>query len=152
MIPREHFDVFGLHPHHLIVENPWFSGRVKIRTYQIEELLGTKLRALYQRKKGRDLYDLWLALTSLEIDDQKVVKCFDRYLDHSGISVSRAEFEQNLRAKLDDPAFLDDMDPLLPAGLEYKTTIAGALIQERLITKLRGNPWKGGGKKNAKGR
>jgi len=149
---REHFDVFGLHPHHLIVENPWFSGSVKIRIYQIEELLGTKLRALYQRKKGRDLYDLWLALTSLEIDDQKVVKCFERYLDHGGISVSRAEFEQNLSAKLEAPAFLDDMDPLLPAGVEYKATIAGELIQERLIAKLRGNPWKSSGKKNAKGR
>ena len=53
---------------------------------------------LYQRKKGRDFYDLWLALTSLEIDDRKVVKCFERYLDHDGLSISRAEFEKNLAA------------------------------------------------------
>jgi len=147
---REHFAVLGLQRHHFVIENPWFSGRVNITTYQIEELLGTKLRALYQRKMGRDLYDLWLALTSLEIDDRKVIKCFDRYLDHSGLSVSRAEFEENLSVKLKDPAFLNDIDPLLPAGVEYNTTIAGALIQKRLIRKLRGEPWKGGGKKNAK--
>jgi predicted nucleotidyltransferase component of viral defense system len=38
----------------------------------IEELLGAKLRALYQRKKGRDLYDLWLALTTLSVDDARI--------------------------------------------------------------------------------
>ena len=44
---REHFAVFGFHRQSLVVENPWFSGIAQIRTYQIEELLGTKLRALY---------------------------------------------------------------------------------------------------------
>lgn len=36
------------------VTNSWFSGDAELMTYQFEELLGTKLRALYQRKKGRD--------------------------------------------------------------------------------------------------
>ena len=147
---REHFTVFGLHRHRFVVENPWFSGQANISTYQIEELLGTKLRALYQRKKGRDLYDLWLALTSLEIDDNKVVNCFERYVKHGGVSISRAEFEKNMIAKLKDPAFLDDINPLLPAGVEYSTHIAGARIQDRLVSRLRGEPWKGRAKKNAK--
>jgi predicted nucleotidyltransferase component of viral defense system len=147
---REHFAVLRLQRQYFAVENPWFSGGVNIRTYQIEELLGTKLRALYQRKKGRDLYDLWLALTSLEIDDQKVVSCFEHYLQHDGISVSHAEFEKNLIAKLGDPAFLNDISPLLRAGVSYDSAIAGVLIQKRLVAKLRGEPWKGGGKKNTK--
>jgi predicted nucleotidyltransferase component of viral defense system len=146
---REHFTVFGLHRPPFIVRNPWFSGQVNISTYQIEELLGTKVRALYQRKKGRDLYDLWLALTSLEIDDQKVVRCFERYLEHEGSSISRAEFEKNMVAKLKDPAFLGDIDPLLPAGVAYDTVLAAAVIQERLIAKLRGQPWKGRGNEKA---
>ena len=33
------------------------SGKCEITTYSLNELLGTKLRALYQRKKGRDLFD-----------------------------------------------------------------------------------------------
>ena len=34
----------------------------EVRVYdQLDELLGTKLRALYQRKKGRDLFDLFIA-------------------------------------------------------------------------------------------
>jgi predicted nucleotidyltransferase component of viral defense system len=40
----------------------WFSGTGAIQTYKLEELLGTKLRALYQRKKGKDLYDLYKAI------------------------------------------------------------------------------------------
>lgn len=47
--------------------NSWFSGRSELTTYALEELLGTKLRALYQRKKGRDLFDLQKALTSTEV-------------------------------------------------------------------------------------
>jgi hypothetical protein len=53
-------------------------------------------------------------------------------------------------AKLNDPAFLEDITPLLPAGVAYHPTIAGFLIQKRLIDRLRGEPWKGRSKKNAK--
>ena len=86
----------------------------------------------------------------LESDDRKVVRCFEHYLEHEGGSISRAEFEKNMIAKLKDPAFLDDINPLLPAGVEYSTNIAGALIQDRLVSRLRGEPWKGRAKKNAK--
>ena len=59
---REHFNVLGLTQRNFKVENQWFSGDCKITTYHLEELLGTKLRALYQRRKGRDLFDLYKAL------------------------------------------------------------------------------------------
>jgi len=140
---REHFAVFGIHQRHLVVENPWFSGAVNVATYTVEELLGTKLRALYQRKKGRDLYDLWLALTSLGLDDGKIVKCFQRYMENGATSVSRAEFEENLVAKLSDPAFIGDMAPLLPTGINYPIADAGQLVLNRLVALLPGEPWKG---------
>ena len=54
------------------VESPFYTGHALIPTFQPEELVATKLRALYQRKKGRDLYDLWLALTVLELDPEKL--------------------------------------------------------------------------------
>lgn len=140
---REHFAVLGLRHCKLAIDSPWYSGKAEVTTYPLEELLGTKMRALYQRKKGRDLYDLWLALTSLEIDDEQVVTCFTHYLEQSGLSVSRAEFEANLSAKFLAPAFLADIEPLLPAGTRYEVTRAGALVNERLIARLRGAPWKG---------
>ena len=139
---REHFAVLGIQRRPFVVNSPWFSGNADIGAYSIEEMLGTKLRALYQRKKGRDLYDLWLALTSLEVDDEKVVDCFVRYLEHDGLAVSRAEFEGNLNGKLRNRSFLGDIPPLLPTGVSYDVAEAGALVGQRLIAQLRGDPWR----------
>ena len=58
---REHFAVLGYQNVPFAVESRWFSGRADIPTFHLDELMGTKLRALYQRKKGRDLFDLWHA-------------------------------------------------------------------------------------------
>ncbi len=48
----EHFNELGLVKVPFEVENSWFSGKCEITTYRLNELLGTKLRALYQRKKA----------------------------------------------------------------------------------------------------
>lgn len=55
---REHFAVLGYHQRPFVVTNPWFAGKTVVTTYLLDELMGTKLRALYQRRKGRDLFDL----------------------------------------------------------------------------------------------
>nr|WP_245529150.1 nucleotidyl transferase AbiEii/AbiGii toxin family protein [Aequorivita sublithincola] len=34
----------------------------------MNKLLGTKLRALYQRSKGRDLFDLYYSRQNMELD------------------------------------------------------------------------------------
>lgn len=70
---REHFNVLGLKEIPYKVENPWFSGEYNLTGYELEELLGTKLRALYQRRKRRDLFDLYWALTNHKIDTLKVI-------------------------------------------------------------------------------
>jgi predicted nucleotidyltransferase component of viral defense system len=142
---REHFTVLGALRRKLTVGSDWFAGAVDINTYEIEELLGTKLRALYQRRKGRDLYDLWLALTTLDADVAKVVECFERYMDHGCTPVSRAEFEANLAAKLRSKQFLEDIEPLLPNDVTYDVAVADAHVREHLLAKLRGDPWKGEG-------
>jgi predicted nucleotidyltransferase component of viral defense system len=56
----EHVPVFE------ITEIPFKAGsdEVTLRTYDIDEMLGTKLRALLQRDQSRDLFDLDRALTS----------------------------------------------------------------------------------------
>lgn len=140
---REHFTALGIRRRPFQVDSPWFSGQAEIGIYAIEELLGTKLRALYQRKKGRDLYDLWLALTSLEVDDAKIVDCFGRYLGQEGLAVSRAEFEENLEGKFQNRAFLEDIGPLLPTGVSYDVAQAGALVGQKLVAILPGEPWRG---------
>jgi predicted nucleotidyltransferase component of viral defense system len=50
---KEHFTVLDRVALPFAVDSLWFKGSCGILTYQIEELIGTKLRALYQKKKGR---------------------------------------------------------------------------------------------------
>ena len=38
----------------------WWNGAAPVPTFVLDEMMSTKLRALYQRRKGRDLFDLWL--------------------------------------------------------------------------------------------
>ena len=48
------------------VKNPWFTGNADIVTFSREEILATKLRALLQRDKGRDLVDLAHAVATFK--------------------------------------------------------------------------------------
>ena len=81
---REHFHAMDLEEMPYGVSSNWFQAQCRIRTYCLEELLGTKMRALYQRRKGRDLYDLWLGLEIGQADPGGIVQCFQKYMQHSG--------------------------------------------------------------------
>lgn len=140
---REHFAVLGYHPLRLLVANPWFTGEADVMTYLLDELMGTKLRALYQRRKGRDLFDLWLGLNRGLLDPEQVVACFAAYMKHAGRTISRAEFERNLFEKENNPAFLGDTRPLLATDVGYDAREAISLVREALISHLTGEPWRG---------
>ena len=140
---REHFAVLGTDTRPFTVENPWFTGTAAVTVYHLDELIGTKLRALYQRTKGRDLYDLWLALGTGKPSPDRVVECFRRYMDHDGATVSRAEFEANLAAKLASAVFLEDLRLLIPPEVEYNPVKAAEVVKDELIAKLPGEPWRG---------
>lgn len=66
----------------------WFEGACEIQTYELDELLGTKLRALYQRKQARDLFDLEIALTRLPVDPRRAL--IDRAAE--AVGKNRSEF------------------------------------------------------------
>lgn len=140
---REHFSVLGLFEHEYEVRSRWFAGEASIKTYELDELLGTKLRALYQRKKGRDLFDLWTAQRMASIDADRVVACFLRYIEEGGQRVSRAEFEANLAGKVVDSTFAQDIDLLLAPSAEWDLQAATQYVQDELLARLPGEPWKG---------
>ena len=103
----------------------------------MEELLGTKLRALYQRKKGRDLFDLSEALTRVAgLAAEKAVTCFVRYMANEGRHVTRAEFEENLTEKIEDKVFLGDAPPLLALGVTFDPLAAFERIRDAFISRL----------------
>lgn len=147
---REHFTVRGYQQFDFMLESRWHTGSASIATYGIEELLGTKLRALYQRKKGRDLFDLWHASTVLDISSEAVVSCFLKYLDHEGHQVSRAEFEMNLFEKLGDRRFLDDIAPLLTTGSSWDYRAAARYVLQTLALLMPGDMWVKGEENSAK--
>ncbi len=138
---REHFTVLGYRKFRFEMASRWHTGTASISTYGIDELLGTKLRALYQRKKGRDLFDLWHAASALKVSAETVVECFLRYLEHEGHSVSRAEFEMNLFEKLRDRRFLDDMAPLLTTGTNWDYRAAALYVLQSLAPLMPGGEW-----------
>lgn len=140
---REHFSVYGIKDHPFEVSSRWFEGSCAIGCYHLDELLGTKLRALYQRKKGRDLLDLAIALDETSADPARILKCFAKYMDHGGDSVSRAEFERNMHLKLQDKRFTDDIPPLLAEGRSWDFKKAVEIVSTNLIEALPGEPWKG---------
>ena len=135
---REHFTVLGhVSPTHR-VDSGWFRGAAEIRSYRLEELLGTKLRALFQRKKGRDLFDLGIALEDHSVDTDALIHCFEKYMAHGGATVSRAQYEENLLAKLAAPEFTADLPLILStdAVRRFDVQRAGELILTRLIARL----------------
>jgi predicted nucleotidyltransferase component of viral defense system len=141
---REHFTVYGLKEHRFEVTSRWFTGAANLRTFELDELLGTKLRALYQRKKGRDLFDLGLALQRDDISPERIVEVFAKYMEADGAKVTRAMFEQNLVAKKKDPIFTADMTPLLAHGQAWDFDDAFERVWTGLVVLLSGDPWKGG--------
>ena len=66
-----------------------------------------------------------------------------RYLEHEGHRVSRAEFEQSMAGKMRDPTFHADLEPLLAGAVAYDAITAYRNVHRTLITRLRGEPWKG---------
>lgn len=135
---REHLTHLGFVERQFKIENPWYTGNTPLRTYHLEELLGTKLRALYQRKKGRDLYDLWLALEDGALDPNQIIQCFRRYMEFGNSAFSQTLLERNLREKLHDPTFTADVLPLLTteARERYLSADPSHLVFKRLLSKL----------------
>ena len=138
---REHFSVYGTKEREYGVSSRWFTGNTLANTYP---RLGTKLCALYQRKKGRDLFDLFIAGRKAKVDPARVVECFERYLEHDGKRVTRAEFELNLREKLADDTFISDVEPLIAPDTAWSLDDAAGYVQRELLPRLPGEPWRGG--------
>lgn len=129
------------------VDNPWFAGDASIPTYSPEEMLATKLRALLQRNKGRDLFDLAQGLAVFEeIDTERIVDLFGRYLGAEQQAISRAVAEERMFEKLVRPEFVEDIRPLLApdegaALTDEWVRAAFSDVLGRLIERLPGEQW-----------
>jgi predicted nucleotidyltransferase component of viral defense system len=129
--------VKGLQEFPFAVESDWFSGSANIVTYAIEELLGTKLRALYQRRKGRDLYDLYKAYQDERPDSEKIVEIYRKYIAFSVDNPpTKKQFLRNLETKMQDNEFLGDTRALLRPTEQYDAEAAADLVKDELIQRI----------------
>lgn len=116
------------------VLSPYYSNTVSVRSFYAEELVATKIRALYQRAKGRDLFDLWLALTELKIDASEVVEIFSVYRP---LDLTREGAIDNLRKKLETTLYVNDIANLLRNDAKvYDPAVAGEIVISNLLSLL----------------
>ena len=136
---KEHFSVMPMVKVPFKVENSWFAGECEVLTYELAELTGTKLRAVYQRRKGRELFDLWKILTLVpEINCGKVMEAYERYLGFTASHLpTYKEFVMNMEEKLQDEEFLADTDLILGPEVEYDAASAWAKVHDELVVRLR---------------
>ena len=116
------------------VETRWWSGEADVKTFQPAELVATKIRALYQRSKGRDIFDLWLALTELQVDPDEIITAFGPYRPDGWTPVVA---EQNLYEKLATNDFTNDLDQLVqqvPEG--FSVEAASEVILSDLVRRV----------------
>lgn len=113
-------------------------------SYDINEMLGTKTRALMQRQQGRDLFDLWYAwsqcqagLTAHAVDCKRAMQAFEWYLANEGTAIGRMEAGQLLDNHLRNQAFRLDMDTLLRPGLpRFNADLAANVVRSEFLSQL----------------
>ena len=134
---KEHFNVLPMQEVPFSVSNKWYQGECNVLTYQLDELVGTKLRALYQRRKGRDLYDLYKALTTKDLNIDNVLKCYHQYMDFVVDHIpTYKEFIINMEDKMQDEEFLGDTQQLLRPDENFNPQEGYEVVRSVLIDRL----------------
>ena len=130
----ERSPVFGYFHIEHVVDSAYYAGSANVQTFRCEELVATKIRALYQRSKGRDLYDIWLALSQLGVSPEKVLSAFPAYRPEQ---MTMKNCINNLHEKLEDNQFTADITSLIRRDTpEYDVQNAGVYIEKVLLSKL----------------
>jgi predicted nucleotidyltransferase component of viral defense system len=109
------------------------ARQVRVVSYALDEMLGTKLRALLQREQGRDLFDLWWAWeqsasgsSTYSVDPGRVGEAFRFYMSQEGSPFEASKVRAELERRMTSKKFLSDMDGFLPFGQTYDPHLACA--------------------------
>lgn len=141
---REHKNLHGLRDYPFAVESDWYRSEAQITSFEPDEIFGTKLRALLQRNKNRDLFDLSVGMQELSLSPAKMIAVLEHYLALEGLQITRAVAEQRMLAKL-VRSLTDDIAPLLPGDVAYSDADALDAFEAvwmNLVTQIKGEPWK----------
>lgn len=61
------------------VDNPWFQGKASVLSISPQEILASKVIAIYQRRQPRDLFDIWAALRIELVAAEDIAAAYGRY-------------------------------------------------------------------------
>lgn len=109
---------------------------VTVHSYDLDEMLGTKMRALLQREHGRDLFDLWRAwkhcksCAPMAVDPKRVGQAFRFYMTREGSRFSSSQYRDELARRMQSQKFLRDLEGYLPIGMDYDPHAAYATFCE----------------------
>ena len=131
---REHMAIYGYKKLPYSVTSEWHKGKCDITTFDLDELLGTKVRALYQRRKGRDLFDLYFVLTETKADAKRIAHAFHKYMEFEGKGVSQKEFMANMEKKLQEDQFHKDLVGIVRPEVNFNMEDAWGMVREELIS------------------
>jgi len=99
-----------------LVPSP-FDEPLAVNTYHLEELTSTKLRALYDRRKGRDIYDLF-RIADHDLNQAAVRKMVLYYFYRANKVFHYPTFVRNVELKIAERGFRDDVRSLIRHGVE----------------------------------
>ena len=135
---KEHFSVLPMQRMPFSVVNKWYNGKCDVLTYQLDELVGTKLRALYQRRKGRDLYDLYKALTTSDIQHRQRAGLLSEVYGNLWLTtfLLTKNLIINMEDKMQDDEFLGDTMQLLRPDEEFNPQEGYEVVRTLLLDRL----------------
>jgi predicted nucleotidyltransferase component of viral defense system len=117
------------------IQSDWYASETDAMVFQNEEIAATKIRALYQRSKGRDLFDFWLLNDEVSVDPELVRNVFTTYRP-DGFTGKKAI--DNLLLKLQDAGFRSDIDNLISEEMRgsYNPDEAAVMVIDEYLRRL----------------
>lgn len=98
---------------------------------------GQNLGHCINEKKGRDLFDLYVALSEASVDADEILRCYRRYMSFAVQQPpTYKQFINNIEEKMSDPDFLGDTQNLIRPDREFNPWSGYELVRSRLIDKL----------------
>lgn len=108
------------------------DNTAEINTYAIEELLATKIRATYDRFKGRDFYDLWAAMKTFDINKVALRKMFIYYFLKDKKIFDPGDFFEHITEMMDTKGISNDLEGFLKPSITFDLHEAAHKVMNEL--------------------
>lgn len=92
------------------IDNPWCSKQASVRSNTAEDIVASKVLALFQRSRPRDLFDMWAAIKAGIVTYVDVASRFASYRPDNPERWNTSKAARSLMAKLSDPSYIVELE------------------------------------------